>query len=518
MSDDQARSNLLSFLPRGQGRDQPSATASATSGFGGSPPGRMPGAGSWPALWAVAAAHGIELRRSEVIDDSGFTAVALALDGVREPSGRQHDRPADVRAELAALEARLDALLPAALSGAATLGLAREEWLATAARLLWRDTALRAVDGLLDVAAAALALADVHAVTVMPAFLGGRPAQPTTLAHFLGGVIGPLRANRERLVSAFARLDRSPLGAGTLAGEVLAFDRGELADRLGFAGIVPNTLDALASVEDQVELLDSVVSAAAILHRFVREIGVWIRTDPTSFVLDTGWTTLPEPGQPTLVQGARLDALEAALAGIVVEAGAMTSRLRLLAYGPLGAAHAWIFEARGRLDGLLERALAETVAFLREGLVVNRAYLGNRAGRGYKTAGDLAAFLITEEQLDPAAARGIAALVLARLQEANLEVSGITQDMVDGAAMMVIGREVKVEIESLGRYLAPRRFLERRQVAGSPAPAMVREWLTEEHASHDQHRQWLDIRRGHLAERVDAVSAAIAEAASEGDS
>lgn len=413
------------------------------------------------------------------------------------------------------MDERIEAMVPRSLSGAATLGLSREEWLATGLRMLWRASALNAIDALVNVADAALALADVHAVTVMPAFLGGRPAQPTTLAHYLGGLIGPLRANRERLLDGFVRLSRSPLGAGILAGDVLAADREDIADRLGFDGIVTNTFDALGSVEDVAELLDGIVAAAAIPRRFVREIGLWVRTDPTSFVLDEGWTMLPEPGQPTLVLGERLDALESLLGDVATEAGAVTQRLRQVGFGPAGSAYGWMFDGQERLDVLLESALSETGEFLRNGLIVNRAYLGNRAGRGYTTAGDLATFLMTEEQIAPSSARSIAVLVLARVREANLEISGITQDMIDSAAMMIIGQEIKVEMESLGRFLAPRRFIERRQVTGSPAPAMVREWLAEERDALGEHRQWVRSRRSRIDERIEAASHAIADAASE---
>lgn len=413
------------------------------------------------------------------------------------------------------MDERIEAMVPRSLSGAATLGLSREEWLATGLRILWRDTALNVTGALADVADAALALADVHAVTVMPAFVGGRPAQPTTLAHYLGGLIGPLRANRERFVEGFARLNRSPLGAGILAGDVLAADREDIADRLGFDGIVTNTFDALGSVEDIAELLAGVAAAAAILRRFVREIGLWVRTDPTSFVLDEGWTMLPEPGQPTLVLGERLDVLESLLGDVGTGAETLTHRLRQVGFGPAGSAYGWMYDGQERLDQLLEPALIETEEFLRNGLIVNRAYLGNRAGRGYTTAGDLATFLMTEEQIAPSPARNIAVLVLARVKEANLEVSGITQDMIDSAAMMIIGQEIKVEMESLGRFLAPRRFLERRQVTGSPAPAMVREWLAEERDTLREHGRWTSARRALVDGRIEAASRSIEEAASD---
>lgn len=507
MTDDQARSNVLSYLPSSRPIDLIPPSESQCG-----PAHRWQRSSPWHTLWTVAAVHGMELRRSEVIDDEGYTAVARALDAARQAPP---DRPGGIRAALAVLDERIEGMVPRSLSGAATLGLSREEWLATAGRMLWRDTALNAIGTVIDVADGALALADVHAVTVMPAFLGGRPAQPTTLAHYLGGLIGPLRENRERLVEGFARLNRSPLGSGTLAGDVLAADREDLADRLGFEGIVTNTFDALASIEDVAELLDGIASAASIPRRFVREIGLWVRTDPTSFVLDEEWTMLPEPGQPTLLLSERLDALESRLGQVASEAGTLTLRLREIGFGPLGSAYGWIVDGHERLDGLLESALIETGEFLRNGLVVNRAYLGNRAGRGYTTAGDLATFLMSEEHIAPSPARSIAVLVLARLKEANLEVSGITQDMIDSAAMMIIGQEIKVEMESLGRFLSPRRFLERRQVTGSPAPATVREWLAGEREALGTHRQWVNTRRDRIDERTETISQAIAEAASE---
>lgn len=507
MTDD-ARSNVRSYLPTSRLADRIHDPGPASR-----PRHEWRRSGAWSAMWIVAAVHGMELRRSEVIDDTGFAAVARALDVVRDPLS---ERVSGIRKEVAALEERIDAMMPQTMTGAATLGLSREEWLATSSRLLWRDTAFNAVGTLTDISDTAIALAEVHAVTVMPALLGNRPAQPTTLAHFLGGLVGPLRLNGERLIEAFARLNRSPLGAGILAGDVLAADRQDLADRLGFDGILVNTFDALASVEDYTELLDVVASAASILRRFVREIGLWVRTDPTSFVIDEAWTMLPEPGHPTLVVGERLDELEARLGQIVIEAGALTARLRQAAYGPLGSTYGWMFEERERLDSLLESTLLEAGELVRNGLIVNRAYLGNRAGRGYTTAGDLATFLMTEEQIAPASARNIAALVLSRVKEANLEVSGITQDMIDSAAMLIIGQEIKVEMETLGRFLAPRRFIERRQVTGSAAPAMTREWLAQEGEALEHQRQWVASRRARIDERIEAASHTIAEAATEG--
>ena len=507
MSDKAARSNLLSFI--GGRRDQAVAAHMPSSESDRTP--SHPDV--WSALWSVAAAHVVELRSAGVIDDAGFSAIARSLLASRKSPAIDSTTP---RALATHLDERIESLIPASVSGAATLGLSREEWLATAGRLVWRDAALVIFAQTLEMSESALVLAETHVVTIMPAFTGGRPVQPTTLAHYLGAVIGPLRTARDRLIEAFARLNRSPMGAGMLAGDVLAADRQELAQRLGFKEPVPNTMDALASVEDLIEYLDAVASAIGPTGRFVREVGVWIRTDPTSFVLDQAWSTIPEPAHPALVMSERLDSLERALAVVEDECDSLRRQLRRLGYGPLGGAHDSVVDSAIRLTSPCSDALASATKLFSTGLIVNRAYLGNRAGRGYTTASDLSTFLMTEEQIPPTAARSIAVLVLARLKEASLEVSGITSNMIDSAALMIIGREIKVEMESLGRFLAPRRYIERRQVTGSPAPEMTRAWLADERSSLIDHRQWLKATDQSVVTALAALSETVDVAASDG--
>jgi hypothetical protein len=79
---------------------------------------------------------------------------------------------------------------------------------------------------------------------------------------------------------------------------------------------------------------------------------------------------------------------------------------------------------------------------------------------------------------------------------------------------LTIGREIKVEIESLGRFLAPRRFLERREVTGSPAPAMTRAWLADERSALEQDRAWVEEMTGRISSRIATLSDSITDAAS----
>jgi argininosuccinate lyase len=466
----------------------------------------------WRSLVLVNAAHVQDLLRSGVIDEPGFRAIARALDAALQAAPSTGSAASELVRDV---EDRVNALLPPEFSGAATLGASRVETLATALRMTWRDAGLELGGTLNELREALLQLADAHAVTIMAALWGGRPANPTTLAHFLGGALGPLAVASQRLQQGVGLVNRSPFGAGILAGDVLEADREQIASDLGFGGPIVNTLEALGSVEDIVAFVEAIPAALAPTRRLMSEFLAWIRTDPSSFFLDASWEDHPEPSMPALTNSARLERLIVALQQAEMAARNMVDFARSLPYGPLGVS--WDAVAT-MMDEVLFRskaALDDATATINEAIIVNRAYLANRAGRDYTTASDLVPFLMTEESLPPTAARQIATLVVSRLREANLEASAVTQDVIDSASLMVIGRELKVEMETLGRYLAPRRFIERRTVTGSPAPDMTRDWLQVERERVVSDRAWADQQRVRWTRATDALAGALASAATE---
>lgn len=466
--------------------------------------------GVWQAIVLVHTAHAQQLRRSGVVDDAGFRAIARALDAVFNVAGMAESATGAIIRDV---EERVDALLPREFAGAATLGMSRVETIATAVRISWRESALEIHDSIIAFRETLLALAEAHAVTIMAAVWDRRPANPTTLAHFLGGAIGPLNVATQRLEQAITLVDRSPLGSGVLAGDVLEADREHLGRDLGFSGVIENTLDALASIEDLVALAEAMSAALASSRRLMTELLTWIRTDPASFFLDERWESFPEPSMPALTTSARLEHLVLELQQAESKVRGFVDMARSLPYGPLGASWDAVAGSMEDVLGAVQAGVKNSTAAINEALIVNRAYLANRAGRMYTTASDLVPFLMTEEALPPTAARQIASLVVSRLREANLEASAVTQDMIDSASVMVIGRELKVEMETLGRYLAPRRFIERRTVTGSPAPGMTRAWLANEHSRVARDTAWADQQRSIWSKATEALTTVLASSA-----
>lgn len=458
----------------------------------------------------IQTAHIALLERENVIDERAANAIMRAIDTARFSVGAGSDTAWEI---VSAIEDRVDASLPGEISGAASLGRTRSETIATAARMKLRVEAAAIASSSLDLRAALHELAQAHAVTVMGAFADRKAAAPTTLAHFLGGVIGPLESTWKRILSATDALDRSPLGAGLLVGEVFSANRADAATMLGFREPIENTLDAAGSVEDMAELLEAIAAQAAVVQRFVSELLVWIRTDPTSFFIDERWESVPEPAHPAHAVSTRLERLNYRAARVGAQARAAVELLRAQPFGPISVLWNQIIEDIDSVTTHAESLLIETTAAVREALIVNRAYLANRAGRLYSTATDVAAFLMEDQQLNPAAAQKIAGLAIARLKEASLEAAQITPDIIDSAAVLVIGQELKVEMETLGRYIAPRRYIERRDVLGSPQSDRTRAWLANVAAGIERDRSEIVSRRERWSAAAKSINDRLAESA-----
>src|SRR5688572_1645592 len=116
MTDDARMTNLLSYI----GKSGNSAVESPTPDSGRT--AAQVGHRLEPALWSVMAAHAVELRKSEVIDDAALSAIGRSLQRAVEQEA-EAGQPA--RYLIDALEERVESQLPPSVAGVATLGLSR---------------------------------------------------------------------------------------------------------------------------------------------------------------------------------------------------------------------------------------------------------------------------------------------------------------------------------------------------------------------------------------------------------
>jgi argininosuccinate lyase len=450
----------------------------------------------WDAIGRGLTAHAVMLRDSAIVDDSIAASLLTAIDGAR------HGAPPEVLGSLAlvaAFDDRVDSLIAAGAVGAVRIARARHDLAATAQRLVLRDRALVLAAALDASRGAVVDLAESHVFTLMPVWSGSSALQPTNLAHFLTGTLAPLGRSARQLHAVYEDLDRSPLGAAALAGPGLPVDRDETADLLGSEGPVESTFDALSAVDHLIAAGDAAAASVTPVRQLAAELMLWLRTEPQALRLADELLAAPDANLPHFRPPALLERLVADARQVENDAAAIAGMTRDIPYGPVGE----IADEAAKLAGsALSRAVEtnETFAMVLSGPIeINRAWLARNAGYALVTAGDLADFFMAEEALDPSAAREIAALTAGRARQDGLEASGITPAMIDAAALLVIGRELGIEIERLGAYLAPRRFIEKRTVLGGPAAPAVREYLTLERNRLEADRRWLEEKRRRIA-------------------
>lgn len=184
------------------------------------------------------------------------------------------------------LEAALAARL-GPLAGKLHTGRSRNDQVALDLRL-WLRRTVRDLDG--EVLALERALVERAARdgdAIMPGMTHVQPAQPVLLAHHLLAYVEMLERDRGRLADCAGRADRSPLGAGALAGAGFALDREATAADLGFSGVTANSLDAVSDRDFVVEFLAAAALAMVHLSRLAEELVWW--SNPAF-----GWVTLAD--------------------------------------------------------------------------------------------------------------------------------------------------------------------------------------------------------------------------------
>ncbi|MFT4036566.1 MAG: lyase family protein [Thermomicrobiales bacterium] len=445
----------------------------------------------WLAIGAALQAHVITLHDGGALESH----CAASLLGAVEATSQGTPPPVESSHGLAvAFEQRVEAVAPAACAALSRQGRESSDLAATALHLLLRQHATQLLEAALLARLTLIELAGAHVFTLLPIYAGSSPLQPTNLAHALTASIAPLRRATARLQLALVDLDPVALGAGAMGGGRVVVDRDAVATLLGAEAPAESTIDAVSATDQFVAASQAAAAVVLPLERLLGEMLALRRQEPQSLHIDDALLSpaeraLPHYRAPQVLERCLTDARAVAQQALLTERAAAA-----IPFGPRGDAGDAPALSAARALGDAAR-VCQTATMLLSGPVdFNRAWLARQAGRYLMTAGDLAALLIDEEGLPASAAQEIAALVAERAASEELEASGITPGLIDSAALLVIGQELGVEIERLGAFLAPRRFVEKRSAVGGPAPKAVRELLDIESQQVAQDQEWLEDR------------------------
>lgn len=189
-------------------------------------------------------------------------------------------------------------------------GRSRNDQVALDLRLYTRDRGQGIKQLLVQLIKCLADLSTRHENHWMPGYTHLQQAQPVQLGAYFAAYQAMFSRDQSRLDDWHKRMNHSPLGAGALAGSTLALDREWVAECLGFAGIIENTLDAVSDRDFIIEL--NSVAAIIMMHlsRLCEDLILWSTQEFGFVTLDdayaTGSSLMPNkknPDVPELIRG-----------------------------------------------------------------------------------------------------------------------------------------------------------------------------------------------------------------------
>ncbi len=151
----------------------------------------------------------------------------------------------------------------------------RNDQVATDVAMFTRAHALTTVERLQRLQSTLVQLADRHIDWPMPGYTHLQRAQPVYLAHHLLAYFWMFRRDARRFEHVLGATSDLPLGAGALAGVNFETDRAMVARELGFAGVAPNSIDAVSNRDFVLDYLGAAATCATHLSRLGAEIVLW---------------------------------------------------------------------------------------------------------------------------------------------------------------------------------------------------------------------------------------------------
>lgn len=318
----------------------------------------------WPEELVLSRAYAQSLRECGVLDADSFQQLLAACDSLEADlsAGAVELEGEDVHS---AVEAQLIARCGDPARRLHT-GRSRNDQVATLLRMRVMRQCAQAIEGVRELERSLVRQARAAGTIAVAAYTHLQPAQPVLLGHWWMAHVEALARDEERFQSASEAADRMPLGAGAIAGTPLVYDRGALAQRLGFSRVVANSLDAVGDRDFALEYLQAAVQLGVHLSRLAEDLVLWCSPGFGWFAAPPGFSTgsslLPQKRNPDL-----FELMRAKCGRLIGNAERLGSLLKGLPSGyqkDLQEDKEGIFDTADTLTALLD-ALPAAIAALR---------------------------------------------------------------------------------------------------------------------------------------------------------
>jgi argininosuccinate lyase len=389
------------------------------------------------------------------------------------------------------IEQKLAAACGSEVAGKMHTARSRNDIDLTMYRMILRDRITRILSSLLELRIALTDLAWKYRASLMPAYTHNQPAQPTTLGHYLMAYIEILERDSERLIAAYARVNRSPLGACAITTTGFPIDRQLTAELLGFHGLQVNSYGAIAAVDYLAESCSVLAVAMLSLGRFAQDLILWSTVEFNYLRLSDAYvqisSIMPQKRNPVPLEHVRI----------------LASRALNQSQGILGSLHNTPFadmnDAEDDLQPLVYAAFEDALRSLRllAGVLseaeFNTARMAAAAEANFLPVTELADTLVRSTGISFHAAHH---LVSEAVRE--LIASGVGFD--PDAMTAIVVRELPtvtstppaITPEQIRHSLRAQNFVDIRKITGGPAAIVLDPEILRARGQIATDKQWID--------------------------
>jgi argininosuccinate lyase len=350
----------------------------------------------------------------------------------------------------------------------------RNDQVATDMAMFTRAHALETVRRLQHLQSVLVQLAARHEDWAMPGYTHLQRAQPVYLAHHLLAYFWMFRRDARRFEFVLGGTSELPLGAGALAGVNFETDRHLVAEELGFAGVVPNSIDAVSNRDFVLDFLAAAATCATHLSRLGAELVLWSSEEFGFCQVADAWASgssiMPQKKNPDAAELLRGKAPRV-IAGLAALHGVFHG-LPLTYNKDMQEDKEQLFDAVDTLDLSLQAA-----AGMLEGITFDRERLAAAAADELIAATDIADLLV-KRGIPFRQAHGVVAGIVRESLAAGRPLSSLTREE-------LARHSEALDDDAFYTVLSQQSWLESKVSEGGTALARVREQLSHARAELD---------------------------------
>lgn len=386
---------------------------------------------------------------------------------------------------------KLEEFIGEDLAGDLHIGRSRNDIDSTLFRMALRDRTYQLMEGICDLIEVTLHGASQYKDQVILGYTHTQQAQPTTLGHYLLGVVTFLKADLSRIQDYFKRLNKSAMGAAAFTGSPFPINRDRMAELLGFDGYIVNTYEAIGGAGYLLEGASTLSILAANLSRFLYDLLLWSMQEFGYIRLAEGHvqvsSIMPQKRNPVALEHSRV-----ICNSVLGDALTVQNVLTNTPYGD-------IVDKEDELQPYIWRSFDGAIQLIRiltavlSAMEVSRENIEDKVNGSFAVITGLTDLLVLKNLTSLREAYKLVSKLVKKLQVEKKGLNNIGGEMFKTVAKESLGRKIEINDGEIEKALDPAYFVQVRNLAGGPAPnstqQMVEEYFEELESEREKNRK-----------------------------